>query len=61
MNREGIGFILDSTEGIMAEELNEFNDIILTHENFDWTFVHTHEFDCGPYYYQRNKTFLNLS
>jgi len=61
MNYEKIGFVLDSTDGITAEELNEFNDVIITHENFEWSYVHTHEGNCGPYFYQNNKTFLNLN
>ena len=49
-----IGFTLDSINGITAEELNEFNDIIMTHKNFEWAYVHTHEGNCGPYFYQKS-------
>jgi len=54
MEKEKIGFVLDISDGIMAEELEEFGDIYVTHENFDWTYVHTHEGDhCGPYFWSR--------
>jgi|GEM_PF-3545046 len=49
-----IGFLLDRADGITADDLEEFYDIVLTGKAFDWVYVHTHEADCGPYYYQQN-------
>lgn len=27
-----------------------YQDFIITDKNFTWTFAHTHEFYCGPYF-----------
>ena len=61
MNYEKIGFILKNCQGITAEELDEYNDIIISGKNFDWTYVHAHEAYCGPYFFQRGATVLNLN
>jgi hypothetical protein len=54
LNYEKVGFIINNSNGIIAAELDEFNDIIITGKNFDWAYVHTHEQQCGPYYYNKN-------
>lgn len=61
LNYEKIGFILKNCQGITAGELDEYNDIIISDKNFDWTYVHTHEAYCGPYFFQRGATVLNLN
>ena len=50
LNYEEIGFKLENSKGISADKLDGFKDIVLTGKNFDWTYVHTHEEHCGPYF-----------
>ena len=61
LNYEKIGFILENCQGITADELDEFNDIVITGKNFDWSYVHTHEVYCGPYFFQRGAIVLDLN
>jgi hypothetical protein len=35
---------------ITSLELDELNDVYVVDKNFEWTYVHTHEIDCGPYF-----------
>lgn len=51
LNSQKIGYILDNPKDITASDLDEFNDVIFTEEGFSWTYVHTHEQQCGPYFY----------
>lgn len=53
LNYEKVGFVLRNTKEITANELDECNDVIITGKNFDWAYVHTHEQQCGPYYYNK--------
>ena len=38
------------TNKISAEELDECGDTYVVAEDFSWTYVHTHEEMCGPYF-----------
>jgi hypothetical protein len=53
LNYEKVGFILKNSKEIIADELDEFNDVIITGKDFDWAYVHTHEEQCGPYFYNK--------
>ena len=41
------------TGKISASDLEKFNDVYVSGVNYDWTYVHTHEEDCGPYFYKK--------
>ena len=57
----GTGYIIENAGNITVKDMDAFQDIILTGKDFEWCYVHTHESDCGPYFYQKNKTFLKLN
>lgn len=44
---------VSTTAKISAEELESFNDVYVTDVDYDWTYVHTHEEQCGPYFCRR--------
>ena len=44
------GFILDSINQISADLLDTFDDIIITSDDFSWTYCKTHEETLGPYF-----------
>lgn len=50
MNSEKIGFIVKNGHGLTSNIINAYNDIVITDINFRWTYVHTHESMCGPYF-----------
>ncbi len=50
INNEKIGYILENAECLTASSINKFNDIIITSKDFSWTYAHTHEEYCGPYF-----------
>ncbi len=39
-----------SAEGLDAAALDELPDAYLVDKDFTWTYVHTHEAECGPYF-----------
>lgn len=43
---------IKNATGILAENLDDLDDVILTDSNFEWTYSKTHEDDCGPYFYR---------
>ncbi|MBT2655859.1 DUF4275 family protein [Bacillus sp. ISL-18] len=50
--------LLENITSLKAEDIiNEFdhyiNDVYVVDKNFSWTYVHTHEYFCGPYFYQQ--------
>jgi hypothetical protein len=53
LNFEKIGFVLENTAAFTSEVLSQYNDIIITDFNYAWSYVHTHEECCGPYYWKR--------
>lgn len=56
-----IGYIIENAANITAKDIDAYKDIIITGKDFEWCYVHTHEAYCGPYFYQKNKTFLKLN
>jgi len=47
------------TNKVTSEELKMKNDIYIMDKNFSWTYVNTHEPECGPYFAMSNNTILN--
>ncbi|WP_372459295.1 DUF4275 family protein [Alkalihalobacillus deserti] len=43
---------LNNADKIKAEDFNNESDVYIVDTNFNWTYVHTHEDDCGPYFYK---------
>jgi hypothetical protein len=43
---------LINSKDIKAEDFENENDIYVVDKNMTWTYVHTHESDCGPYFYK---------
>jgi hypothetical protein len=41
---------LYNSKAIKAEDFNNENDVYVVDVNMTWTYVHTHEEDCGPYF-----------
>jgi len=37
---------------VIAADFDSRQDIYIFDKNFTWTYVHTHESRCGPYFYQ---------
>ena len=51
MNMEQIAFVVRNGRKLPANIINKYDDIIVTDMDFQWTYVHTHESQCGPYFY----------
>ncbi|KGK90148.1 DUF4275 family protein [Clostridium sp. HMP27] len=45
---------LANSKDIKAEDFNSEHDIYIVDNNMSWTFVHTHEDYCGPYFCRIN-------
>ncbi|WP_028403288.1 DUF4275 family protein [Ectobacillus panaciterrae] len=44
-------FMLSATESLKAEDFDDEDDVYVVDQDFEWTYVHTHEEYCGPYFY----------
>ncbi|MCD9025053.1 DUF4275 family protein [Cohnella silvisoli] len=44
-------FILENPMHVKAEHFEQENDIYIVDKEFNWTYVQTHEEQCGPYFY----------
>jgi hypothetical protein len=49
--------LLENARSLKAEDIiNEIhgyiNDVYVVAKDFSWTYIHTHEYFCGPYFYQ---------
>lgn len=44
-------YFIKDVSRFKAKNLEIFQDVILTGYDFSWTYVKTHETDCGPYFY----------
>ncbi|WP_199426956.1 DUF4275 family protein [Thermaerobacillus caldiproteolyticus] len=44
--------MLNNAERIKAEDFENENDVYVVDKDFEWTYVHTHEYYCGPYFYK---------
>lgn len=52
--------MLENTKRLKAEDItNSINgyidDVYVVDTDFTWTYVHTHEEFCGPYFYKLEK------
>lgn len=47
---DDLGFELKNAEGLSAEIVEQFVDVIVTDSDFSWTYAQTHEGDIGPYF-----------
>lgn len=54
-NISDIAFIIEDANSLTAEILNQFIDVTVTAKDFSWTYCKTHEGDCGPYFYKKDK------
>ncbi|NMO96570.1 DUF4275 family protein [Paenibacillus lemnae] len=41
-----------NAQHILAEDFDTEQDIYIFDQSFKWTYIHTHEDMCGPYFYQ---------
>ncbi|AJS58557.1 DUF4275 family protein [Paenibacillus sp. IHBB 10380] len=41
-----------NANNVVAEDFDSEQDIYIFDRDFTWTYVHTHESMCGPYYYK---------
>ncbi|MGD9569380.1 MAG: DUF4275 family protein [Sedimentibacter sp.] len=46
---------LINSKNIKAEDFDNENDVYIVDNNMTWTYVHTHEYNCGPYFYKIKK------
>lgn len=47
-----IVLLLDNCDGLTANDLVGERDVYIVDTEFTWTYVQTHESDCGPYFYK---------
>jgi hypothetical protein len=47
-NINDLGYVTKSSAS--ASELEDIDDVYIIGEDFSWTYVHTHEPECGPYF-----------
>ncbi|WP_198023055.1 DUF4275 family protein [Paenibacillus zanthoxyli] len=47
--------LLEEVKNMKAEDFDKESDIYITDKNFQWTYVKTHESQCGPYFYTKNE------
>lgn len=52
--RDDVAIKLINSKDIKAEDFENEDDIYLVDKNMTWTYVHTHEDSCGPYFYEIN-------
>lgn len=45
---------LNNLKDIKAEDFSSEEDIYIVDKSISWTYVHTHEEYCGPYFYKIN-------
>jgi len=46
---------LRETGKITSKQVEKIDDVYITAEDFSWTYVHTHEEYCGPYFCIKGK------
>ena len=51
-NTPDIVFEYNKANDIVAANFDYEQDIYIFDKNFTWTYVHTHESMCGPYFYK---------
>ena len=45
---------LSAAQDVVAADFDSQQDIYIFDRDYTWTYVHTHEEQCGPYYYNIN-------
>ncbi len=53
LNFERIAYRIRSASHLSSEFINQFDDILVFDDAFRWTYCHTHEEFCGPYFYDK--------
>jgi hypothetical protein len=51
---EELGYELEDASGLSLDRVNGFIDVVIADRNLSWTYAHTHEWDCGPYFCARD-------
>ncbi|WJQ13241.1 DUF4275 family protein [Geobacillus stearothermophilus] len=46
-------YMLVNAENLRAEDLRREHDVYVVDPQFTWTYVQTHEYYCGPYFYRK--------
>jgi hypothetical protein len=46
-------YMLTNAENLRAEDLRDEHDVYVVDQHFQWTYVQTHEWFCGPYFYRK--------
>lgn len=54
-NNKSIPSYAELVSKMEADELDLTDDVYIVEKNFKWTYVHTHEWNCGPYFCSREK------
>lgn len=47
-------FLYTNANEVVSRDFDSRQDIYIFDKNFTWTYVHTHESMCGPYFYKVN-------
>lgn len=45
---------LENASSITAADFENEQDIFVVDEDYSWTYIHTHETECGPYFYKKS-------
>lgn len=53
LNVDDAACIINDISSFTAQDFDDLYDIILTANDYSWTYVKTHEPDCGPYFYRK--------
>ena len=54
-------FRIMNAKNLCAKVLDDFSEVFVIDKNFKWTYVHTHEGYCGPYFYEIGVEYENAS
>ncbi len=46
--------VLEQADALTADDLREEQDVYVVDHDFSWTYVQTHESQCGPYFCRRS-------
>ena len=52
-NLDDIAYLIENVDALTAKILEQFIDVTVTSTDFAWTYVKTHEGNCGPYFYKK--------
>jgi|GEM_PF-1486728 hypothetical protein len=58
-NNELIAYKLEKANRITTKIIDKYDDILVFDQNFIWTYCHTHEIDCGPYFHHKKNAPFN--